>query len=65
MLKKGFEEAEVEVDEETDALLAELDGSEKEEKNEKELIEEIEKLKLKIEKPEAPSERAKRIWPTT
>jgi N utilization substance protein A len=38
MLKKGFEEAEVEVDEETDALLAELDGSEKEEKNEKEEI---------------------------
>ena len=36
MLKKGFEEAEVEVDEETDALLAEIDGSEKEEKNEKE-----------------------------
>ena len=38
MLKKGFEEAEVEVDEETDALLAEIDGSEKEEKNEKEEI---------------------------
>jgi len=36
MLKKGFEEAEIEVDEETDALLAEIDGSEKEEKNEKE-----------------------------
>jgi N utilization substance protein A len=38
MLKKGFEEAEVEVDEETDALLAEIDGSGKEEKNEKEEI---------------------------
>jgi len=38
MLKKGFEEAEVEVDEETDALLAEIDGSEKEEKSEKEEI---------------------------
>jgi transcription termination/antitermination protein NusA len=36
MLKKGFEEAEIEVDEETDALLAEIDGSEKEEKTEKE-----------------------------
>ena len=30
MLKKGFEEAEIEVDEETDALLAEIDGSGKE-----------------------------------
>ncbi|MGD1045561.1 MAG: transcription termination factor NusA [Bacteroidota bacterium] len=38
MLKKGFEEAEIEVDEETDALLAEIDGSEKEEKIEKEEI---------------------------
>jgi N utilization substance protein A len=38
MLKKGFEEAEIEVDEETDALLAEIDGSEKEEKAEKEEI---------------------------
>jgi transcription termination/antitermination protein NusA len=38
MLKKGFEEAEIEVDEETDALLAEIDGSAKEEKNEKEEI---------------------------
>ncbi|RPI04073.1 MAG: transcription termination/antitermination protein NusA [Ignavibacteriae bacterium] len=35
MLKKGFEEAEIEVDEETDALLAEIDGAEKEEKSEK------------------------------
>jgi N utilization substance protein A len=35
MLKKGFEEAEIEVDEETDALLAEIDESEKEEKIEK------------------------------
>jgi hypothetical protein len=34
MLKKGFEEAEIEVDEETDALLAEIDGSVKEEKSE-------------------------------
>ena len=34
MLKKGFEEAEIEVDEETDALLAEIDGSGKEEKSE-------------------------------
>jgi len=31
MLKKGFEEAEIEVDEVTDALLAEIDGSAKEE----------------------------------
>jgi transcription termination/antitermination protein NusA len=38
MLKKGFEEAEIEVDEETDALLAEIDGSQKEEKTEKEEI---------------------------
>ncbi|MCX6121451.1 MAG: transcription termination factor NusA [Ignavibacteriales bacterium] len=38
MLKKGFEEAEIEVDEETDALLAEIDGSGKEEKSEKEEI---------------------------
>jgi N utilization substance protein A len=38
MLKKGFEEAEVEVDEETDALLAEIDGSAKEEKIEKDEI---------------------------
>jgi hypothetical protein len=38
MLKKGFEEAEVEVDEETDALLAEIDGAGKEEKTEKEEI---------------------------
>jgi N utilization substance protein A len=38
MLKKGFEEAEIEVDEETDALLAEIDESEKEEKIEKEEI---------------------------
>jgi N utilization substance protein A len=30
MLKKGFEEAEVEIEEETDALLAEIDGSGKE-----------------------------------
>jgi transcription termination/antitermination protein NusA len=34
MLKKGFEEAEIEVEEETDALLAEIDGSEKVEKEE-------------------------------
>lgn len=32
MLKKGFEEAEVEIEEETDALLAEIDEQEKEEK---------------------------------
>ncbi len=38
MLKKGLEEAEVEVDEETDALLAEIDKSEKEDKIEKEEI---------------------------
>ena len=38
MLKKGFEEAEIEVDEETDALLAEIDESEKEEKTEKDEI---------------------------
>jgi transcription termination/antitermination protein NusA len=38
MLKKGFEEAEIEVDEETDALLAEIDKSEKEKKIEKEEI---------------------------
>jgi N utilization substance protein A len=38
MLKKGFEEAEVEVEEETDALLAEIDGSGKEDKVGKEEI---------------------------
>ena len=38
MLKKGFEEAEVEVEEETDALLAEIDAAAKEEKIEKEEI---------------------------
>jgi N utilization substance protein A len=36
MLKKGFEEAEVEVEEETDALLAEIEGAGKEEKAGKE-----------------------------
>ena len=38
MLKKGFEEAEVEVEEETDALLAEIEGAGKEEKTGKEEI---------------------------
>ncbi len=38
MLKKGFEEAEVEIDEETDTLLAEINGSDKEENTEKEEI---------------------------
>jgi NTP pyrophosphatase (non-canonical NTP hydrolase) len=40
MLKKGFEEAEIEVDEETDALLAEIDGSRKEGKSEENTTEE-------------------------
>jgi transcription termination/antitermination protein NusA len=40
MLKKGFEEAEIEVDEETDALLAEIDGSGKEGKSEENTTEE-------------------------
>jgi transcription termination/antitermination protein NusA len=40
MLKKGFEEAEIEVDEETDALLAEIDGSGKEGKSEENTSEE-------------------------
>jgi N utilization substance protein A len=40
MLKKGFEEAEIEVDEETDALLAEIDGSGKEGKAEENTTEE-------------------------
>jgi len=44
MLKKGFEEAEVEIEEETDALLAEIDGSGKEVKSEKE--EKIEKEEI-------------------
>jgi N utilization substance protein A len=59
MLKKGFEEAEVEIDEETDALLAEIDGSDKEEKTEKEEIssdvkahEEPEIIKTEETKPE-------------
>ena len=59
MLKKGFEEAEIEVDEETDALLAEIDGSEKEEKTEKKEIssevqpnEEIQEKKIEKVKSE-------------
>ena len=53
MLKKGFEEAEVEVDEETDALLAEIDGSGKEEKNEqKEISSDVQDKKIEEVKPE-------------
>ncbi len=59
MLKKGFEEAEVEIDEETDTLLAEIDGTDKEEKTEKEEIssdlkahEEPEIIKTEETKPE-------------
>ena len=53
MLKKGFEEAEVEVDEETDALLAEIDGSEKEEKTEqKEISSDVQDKKIEEVKPE-------------
>ena len=59
MLKKGFEEAEVEIDEETDTLLAEIDGKNKDEKTEKEEIssdlkahEEPEIIKTEETKPE-------------
>ena len=59
MLKKGFEEAEIEVEEETDALLAEIDGSVKEDKTEKEEIssdvkthEEPAEIKAENTKPE-------------
>jgi len=59
MLKKGFEEAEVEIEEETDALLAEIDGTGKEVKTEKEEIssdvktnEEAAEIKTENAKPE-------------
>ena len=52
MLKKGFEEAEVEVDEEADALLAEIDGPGKDEKNKKEEKNEIPSDEIQQEKVE-------------
>jgi hypothetical protein len=55
MLKKGFEEAEIEVDEETDALLAEIDGSGKEEKSEETSSE----VKMNEEATEAKKETGK------
>jgi N utilization substance protein A len=53
MLKKGLEEAEVENDEETDELLAEIDGSEKKEQAEKKSSDTNTQDELPIEKTEA------------